>query len=420
MRKTLFSATIPATVANTMFAQLPTSAAWTPHNKGQQSNGYGKKTITSDYGECEISVPRDHNGEFEPKVIEKRQTHTDEIEQKIMTMYAKGMSQRDIEDTLKEIYGAEISQGLVSRITDKIASGLERDGILTGAGNPRWHTSTIAKILRNEKYMGDALLQKTYTVDYLSKKRIKNNGIMPQYYVENDHEAIIPKDIFMRVQDELVRRRLVKVSPNGRKHGFSSNHVFSQMIVCGECGELFCRVHWNNHGCRSIVWRCISRLESTGIECHARTINELVLQDAIVKAINQMLGDKSNYQAQLQLNIVAVIRASQATAIDSIDEKLMTLQQDLIQKANSKEDYDEIADEIFRLRELRQKTTVDTAARDEQIKRINDLQDYIAQQTTYLTEFDEALVRRWIKQITIWDDRITVELKSGVSIDVDA
>ena len=337
-----------------------------------------------------------------------------------MAMYAKGMSRRDIEDTLKEIYGAEISQGLVSRITDKIAAGLERDGILTGAGNPRWHTSTVAKILRNEKYMGDALLQKTYTVDYLSKKRIKNNGIMPQYYVENDHEAIIPKEVFMRVQDELVRRRLVKVSPNGRKHGFSSNHVFSQMIVCGECGELFCRVHWNNHGCRSIVWRCISRLESTGIECHARTINELVLQDAIVKAINQMLGDKSNYQVQLQLNIVAVIRASQATAIDSIDEKLMTLQQDLIQKANSKEDYDEIADEIFRLRELRQKTTVDTAARDEQIKRINDLQDYIAQQTTYLTEFDEALVRRWIKQITIWNDRITVELKSGVSIDVDA
>lgn len=114
MSKTLFSATIPATVANTMFAQLPPSAAWTPHNKGQQSNGYGKKTITGDYGECEISVPRDRNGEFEPKVIEKRQTHTDEIDQKIMAMYANEMSRRDIEDTLKEIYGAEISQGLIS------------------------------------------------------------------------------------------------------------------------------------------------------------------------------------------------------------------------------------------------------------------------------------------------------------------
>ena len=133
-----------------------------------------------------------------------------------------------------------------------------------------------------------------------------------------------------------------------------------------------------------------------------------------------MLGDKSNYQAQLQLNIAAVIRASQATAIDSIDEKLMALQQELIQKANSKEDYDEIADEIFRLRELRQKTTVDTAARDEQIKRIDDLQDYISQQTALLTEFADALVRRCIKKNTIWYDRITFYLKSGLNCDVAA
>lgn len=90
------------------------------NNSGNSRNGYGKKTITSDYGECEISVPRDRNGEFEPKIIEKRQTRTDEIEQKILAMYAKGMSQRDIEDTLREIYGSEISQGLISRITDKI------------------------------------------------------------------------------------------------------------------------------------------------------------------------------------------------------------------------------------------------------------------------------------------------------------
>ena len=114
------------------------------------------------------------------------------------------------------------------------------------------------------------------------------------------------------------------------------------------------------------------------------------------------------------------IRSYQMVTAFLIDEKLMALQQELIQKAQSKEAYDEIADEIFRLRELRQKTTVDTAARDAQIERINDLQDYIAQQTALLTEFDEALVRRWIKQITIWDDHITVELKSGVSIDVDA
>lgn len=90
------------------------------NNSGNSRNGYGKKTISSDYGDCEIAVPRDRNGEFEPKVIEKRQTRTDEIEQKIMAMYSKGMSQRDIEDTLRDIYGSEISQGLISKITDKI------------------------------------------------------------------------------------------------------------------------------------------------------------------------------------------------------------------------------------------------------------------------------------------------------------
>ncbi len=84
--------------------------------------GYGKKTISSDYGDCGISIPRDRNGEFEPKVIEKRQTSTDEIDQKIRAMYAKKMSQRDIEDIIRDICGSEISQGLFSRITNKILS----------------------------------------------------------------------------------------------------------------------------------------------------------------------------------------------------------------------------------------------------------------------------------------------------------
>lgn len=301
---------------------------------------------------------------------------------------------------------------------DKIAAGLERDGILTGAGNPHWHTSTIAKILRNEKYMGDALLQKTYTVDYLSKKRIKNNGIMPQYYVENDHEAIIPKEIFMRVQDELVRRRLVKVIPNGRKHGFSSNHVFSQMIVCGECGELFRRVHWNNHGCRSIVWRCLSRLQSTGVVCHARTVNEEVLKKVVMQAFNELLRNKSAYQKRLRDNLAVVLCGYSDDEALEIDKRLAELQQELINHASRKEDYNDIADEIFWLREMKQKNFTDTAVRDEQVKRINELNDFISQQDTELTEFDESLARRWLKEITIWSDRITVELKSWMSIEI--
>ena len=119
--KRLFSGTIEQMLEAEMEEHLGYEKNATEgNNTGNSRNGYGKKTIISDYGECEIAVPRDRNGEFEPKVIEKRQTRTDEIEQKIMAMYAKGMSQRDIEDTLREIYGSEISQGMISRITDRI------------------------------------------------------------------------------------------------------------------------------------------------------------------------------------------------------------------------------------------------------------------------------------------------------------
>ena len=272
---------------------------------------------------------------------------------------------------------------------DKIAKGLEADGILTGAGKTKWWTSTINKILRNEKYIGDALLQKTYTTDFLNKTRVKNNGIVPQYYVEGNHEAIIPKDIFLRVQEELVRRRVVKTSANGKKRSYSCNHCFAQIVICGECGEMFRRIHWNNRGCKSIVWRCLSRLE-----CHARTVYETVLENVVIQAINTLLGDKSTYQVQLQQNIAKVIREAQKSTADDIDEQLMELQKELLKKANNKEAYDEIADQIFKLREQREKCTVDTAARDAQIARINDLQDYIKKQRTNLESFDETLVKR--------------------------
>ena len=162
-------------------------------------------------------------------------------------------------EIVKRIY-REYLEGLSM---DKIAVGLEKDGVLTGAGGQKWHTNTINKILRNEKYIGDALLQKTCTTDFLTKKRIKNNGTVPQYYVENNHEGIIPRDLYMLVQEELVHRRVVHTSPNGKKRSYSCNHCFSQIVFCGECGEMYRRIHWNNRGVKSIVWRCISRLEGT-------------------------------------------------------------------------------------------------------------------------------------------------------------
>lgn len=117
--------------------------------------------------------------------------------------------------------------------------------------------------------------------------------------------------------------------------------------------------------------------------------------------MNELLSHRESYHSQLQQNIAAVIRASATASTDAIDEKLLALQQELLKKAHQKEAYDEIADEIFRLRELKQQTTVDTASRDEQISRITQLQDFISRQTADLTEFDEALVKRWVQKITV-------------------
>lgn len=186
-----------------------------------------------------------------------------------------------------------------------------------------------------------------------------------------------------------------------RKHGFSSNHVFSQMIVCGECGELFRRVHWNNHGCRSIAWRCLSRLQPTGVICHARTVNEEVLKNVVVQAFNELIGSKSAYQKRLQDNLAMVLRGYEDEQALEIDKRLAELQQELINHASRKEDYNDIADEIFRLREMKQKNFTDTAVRDEQVKRINELNEFIEQQDSELTEFDESLARRWLKEIVV-------------------
>lgn len=305
---------------------------------------------------------------------------------------------------------------------DKIAAGLMADGILTGAGKEKWHTSTINKILRNEKYMGDALLQKTYTTDFLTKKRIKNNGTVPQYYVEGDHEAIIPKDLFMQVQAELVRRRVVHVSPTGKKRSFSCNHCFAQMVFCGDCGELYRRVHWNNHGCKSIVWRCISRLEpgSADTNCTNRTVNELLLQEVTVTAINQILTERGTFLKQLQANIAKAVVSADTLSPDGIQARLEELQKELIKKANNKQDYDAIADEIFRLRDQKEQSELDSHRREEVMNRIKELKDFIAGQETDITEFDEALVKKLIEKITVFADHFSVEFKSGLAIDIEA
>jgi site-specific DNA recombinase len=317
-------------------------------------------------------------------------------------------------ETVKRIY----REYLEGASMQKIANGLMADGIRNGAGNEKWHASNIKNILRNEKYIGDALLQKTYTVDFLTKKRVKNNGLMPQYYVENSHEAIIPREIYMQVQEELVRRHCVYTSESGKKRTFSSTHCFANIIICGNCGEIFRRVHWNNRGSKSVVWRCVSRLENTGLFCDSRTVRESILEQVLVDAINQTLCKKDDFLTVLQNNIEAVLKSGNDKTLADIDTRLEELQTQLMKLAGSKADYEDVADEIYRLREDKQKLQLENAGRDELKKRIADMDTFLREQPTEIEKYDEPLAQRLIEKVTVYEDKFIVALKSGVTVDV--
>lgn len=301
----------------------------------------------------------------------------------------------------------------------QIGESLESDGILTAAGKAKWRPETIKKILKNEKYIGDALLQKTYTVDVLTKKRVKNNGIVPQYYVENSHEPIIPRELYMQVQEEMLRRTNLHSGADRKKRVYSSKYALSSIVYCPKCGDIYRRIAWNNRGKHSIVWRCCTRVEHGPSRCDAPTVGETELQEAVVKAINMALGGKDDMLVALEQNIASVLALEDEGSIESINAKLEKLQKELLKRANAKEDYNDLADEIDRLRELKQNALVESAEREGKRQRIAEMTDFLNEQSCELEEYDEQLVRWLIEKVTVFHDKFAVEFKSGVEIDVE-
>lgn len=149
--------------------------------------------------------------------------------------------------------------------TYKIARALESEGIRTTTGKEKWHHETIYKMLQCEKYMGDAILQKTYTIDFLAKKKVMNNGYVKKYYVRNSHEAIITKEQFYLVKEEMKRRSCA--SERSTRKRYSSAYPLSGLIICGKCSGTYNRVTWKNKSGKSFVWRCRERLKAGTVQC---------------------------------------------------------------------------------------------------------------------------------------------------------
>jgi len=172
--------------------------------------------------------------------------------------------------------------------TYKIARALESEGIRTTTGKEKWHHETIYKMLQCEKYMGDAILQKTYTIDFLTKKKVMNNGYVKKYYVRNSHEAIITKEQFYLVQEEMKRRSCA--SERSTRKRYSSAYPLSGLIICGKCSGTYNRVTWQNKSGKSFVWRCRERLKAGTVQCkQSATIRESVMMKLLSKLFNTII-----------------------------------------------------------------------------------------------------------------------------------
>lgn len=163
---------------------------------------------------------------------------------------------------------------------------LEERGIPSPGGKKKWYEGTVISILTNEKYRGDALLQKTFTVDFLTKKTKVNEGEVPQYYVEANHEAIIPPEEFEMVQAEIARRKKI-----GRAY---SGTIFGSKIVCGDCGGYYGQKVWHsNDAYRRVVWRC-NRKYGQGERCCTPTITEEDIKKLFVQAFNKLMSERTS------------------------------------------------------------------------------------------------------------------------------
>jgi len=148
-------------------------------------------------------------------------------------------------------------------------------------------------------------------------------------------------------------------------------------------------------------------------------VPESTIEQVLVTAINQTLCDKDSFLSILQENIETVILHENDQTLAGIDARLQELQMELVKLANSKAEYDKVGDEIYRLRDQKQKLQVENANRDELKRRMADMSTFLKKQSTALAEYDEQLVRRLIEKVTVYEDKFTVKFKSGVAVDVN-
>lgn len=314
----------------------------------------------------------------------------------------------------------------------EIAKRLTEEHVPTMGGGNRWFSERIKSILKNEKYKGDALLQKTYITDPISKRVKKNNGELPMYYVENSHPAIIERRIFDRVQEEIARRAgKKKVKQTGTKTElgrYSGKYALTELLYCGECGTPYRRCTWSRDGKKKIVWRCVSRLDYGKKYCkNSPSVEESRLHNAIAAAITK----KANSE---EINIGGIVnhiesfgsqrdtdgiiqRQRRIAEIEKVIDDLARLNSDEAQSGELDYKFRELYAELYSMKDELEEMQSDVSALDGDM--LNEMREVVTGLKNHPVEYDDKVVRQLIECIKVMSaDMIKICFKDGTVTEV--
>ena len=334
-------------------------------------------------------------------------------------------------ETVRQIFEWYLAGKSVRDIRLALVAG----GFRNAVGTTDWTTSNLRSILTNEKYCGDALLQKTFVKDCISKKSIPNTGQLAKVLIQNNHEAIISHEIFDAVQLELARRRAQdgrsrKSAPTGRGK-FSGKYALSGLLFCAECGTAYRRVVWTQHGEKRAVWRCTSRLDYGRKYClNSPTLDEEPLQQAILNAINSVMSDHSALAEQLKDTMEQELAPipGESMSLGDIDRAIADLGRQFTALLSEAADADNADGYTARFQsistamaEFKRRKAIIQQLRQEQNQtnhRIQRVTMALKSTSNRLTEWDDGTIYQLLEKVTVLTgNRIKVTFRNGVEIE---
>lgn len=328
-------------------------------------------------------------------------------------------------EVVKEIYRCYLDGMSMNLIADR----LDEKGLTTKGGSSPYRKMVVQRILTNEKYTGDALLQKTYVTDCITKKMRKNNGELPMYLVKNHHEPIISRSDFNRVQEEMARRSAKRtIADKLTKTGqgkYSAKYALSELLICGECGEHYRRVTWTAKGFKEVKWRCVSRIQYGKKKCHSSpTVDEQALHRAIVSAINEFCEVKDDVVKALRESITEVLDPNQNGSIQAAQQRIDELARNMDElimlatvpetEENAMSDIAKFSEEMKMLREFIETEKAKQTEVQHGSNELSNVLQSLEKEDFALTEYDDIVTRQLIEQITVdTKNTITVRFKGG-------